>query len=89
MDRDTKEFITKLIENNSINSNEEISTQREKRQTISLVSYVVSDDDSDVDIFAGDNCDDLDYFPSKTEYDSDELDISLEDVSFNKRKKRV
>lgn len=89
MDRDTKEFINKLIENNPINSNEKISTQREKRQTISLVSYVVSDDDSDVDIFAGDDCDDLDYIPLKTEYDSDELDIPFEDVSFNKRKKKV
>lgn len=89
MDLDTKKYLRELIGNNSIESNDVF---KDKVKRANLVNYVDSDDNSNIEIFEGDEFDDLDYIPPDDDltYESDDsTDISDFEITSGKRKKQV
>lgn len=87
MDLDTKKYLRDLIENNSIESYDVNKVKR-----ANLVDYAYSDDNSDIEIFEGDEIDDFDYIPPEEDlkYESDDSsDISDFEITRGKRKKKV
>lgn len=89
MDLDTKKYLRELIENHSIGPN---NVNEDKVQRANLVDYVDSDDTSDIEIFGGNELNDLDYIPPEidSEYKSDDSsDISDFEITKGKRKIEV